>query len=112
MKADENELDIILSQSEGQFFSATFPRKPELNGHESDVGSTTQETTQETTLQTSEMILIQLRSDPTITIRDLARIIGLTPGGIKHHITKMKKEGKIKHVGPTKRGYWEITDEK
>jgi len=30
---------------------------------------------------------------------------------IKGHVTNLKKEGKLKRVGSTKSGYWEIIDE-
>ena len=65
---------------------------------------TTQETTQETTLRMLEVI----RENPTITRKELAKIIGLSEDGIKYHLDKLRKEGVIRHVGATKKGYWEV----
>ncbi len=64
-------------------------------------GTTTQETTQ-------EQIVALLRKEPTITRKTLATRIGITSDGIKHHLAKLKKAGRIRHVGPTNKGHWEV----
>ena len=59
-------------------------------------------------------ILVPIKADPSITMRDLAREIGITPQGIKWQIRKLRQAGRLKQVGPTKGGRWEIiggTDE-
>jgi len=68
-------------------------------------GKTTQQTAQETT---QEKILALLASEPSVTRRELADRIGLTPDGIKYHLAKMTSAGLIRHAGPTKAGHWEI----
>jgi ATP-dependent DNA helicase RecG len=64
-------------------------------------GTTTQETTQ-------ERMIALLRSEPSITRRQLAARVGLTPHGVKYHLEKLRSAGSIRHVGPTKAGHWEI----
>ena len=71
----------------------------------------TQESTQETNKSTQEMILEEIRKHPFTTRQQLAIIIGITPDGIKKQLDKMKKANRIKHVGPTKGGHWEIITE-
>ena len=76
-----------------------------------EITPTTQETAQEvaTTAPTSrERILALLRAEPRITRRLMAERIGLTPSGVKYHLTKLRKAGIIRHVGPTKAGRWEV----
>ena len=34
--------------------------------------------------------------------------IGVTPEGIRYHLDKLRKAGRIRHVGPTKKGRWGI----
>ena len=68
----------------------------------------TQESTQETNKSTQEMILDEIRKHPFTTRQQLAKVIGITPDGIKKQLEKLKKENRIKHVGPTKGGHWEI----
>ncbi len=67
-------------------------------------GGTTQETTQ-------ERILMLLRVHPTMTRKELAQHIGITADGIKYHLDKMRASGRIRHVGSTKKGYWEIIED-
>ncbi|NJD37114.1 MAG: winged helix-turn-helix transcriptional regulator, partial [Geobacter sp.] len=67
--------------------------------------SATQETTQETT---QEKIMTLLEHQPGITRKVLAVQVGISADGIKYHLEKLKAAGKIRHVGPTKKGHWEI----
>jgi ATP-dependent DNA helicase RecG len=62
---------------------------------------TAQETTQ-------EKILTLLRDTPSMTRKQLAGRIGRSEDGVKYHLTKLKKEGYIRHVGPTRAGRWEV----
>ena len=73
-----------------------------------DDSSVAQESTQETNKSTQEMILEEIRKHPFTTREQLAKVIGITPDGIKKQLDKMKKANLIKHVGPTKGGHWEI----
>ncbi len=78
-------------------------------------GRTTQETTQEITQETppettQERILGALRAEPALTRRALAARFGLTPDGVKYHLTKLTAAGRLRHVGPTKAGKWEVLE--
>jgi ATP-dependent DNA helicase RecG len=74
------------------------------------IGKESKETTQETT---QEKIITLIKENPRVTRKELSRIIGLTPEGIKYHLAKMAQTGIIKHIGSTKKGYWQvITDKK
>ena len=70
-----------------------------------------QETTTKNYGSTQEMILDEIRKHPFTTREQLAKVIGITPDGIKKQLDKMKKAKRIKHVGPTKGGHWEIITE-
>ena len=78
-----------------------------VSGEEPSRGSreTTQETARETT---QERIVAFLRDEPTMTRRVLAEHIGITPDGVKYHLDKLRNAGRIRHVGPTKKGRWEV----
>ena len=43
-------------------------------------------------------------------MKDLARLSGATLYSVRHHLESLKAAGRIRHVGPTKGGYWEILD--
>ena len=61
-------------------------------------------------MPTRDRILSLLRSDPTLTRAALASRIKITPEGVKYHLDKLRKAGHIRHVGPTKKGRWEILE--
>ena len=72
-----------------------------------------QKTTQETKkLSTKEQIIIELKKDATLTREDLSSLIGVSSNAIKQHLSKLKYENKIKRIGSTKAGYWEVLDVK
>ena len=53
----------------------------------------------------------ELCKTPKNTIKkQLAKVIGITPDGIKRQLDKLKKAGKIRHVCATKKGHWEIIE--
>jgi len=78
------------------WFTVVFYRRLQEGGF----SKTTQETTQE--------ILSLIRAKPTITRKELAQNINLSEEGVKYHLTQLRKKSIIKHVGSTKKGFWEI----
>lgn len=70
----------------------------------------TQETPVSTQQTTAERIMAEIRKHPFTTREQLAEVIGITPDGIKKQLDKLKKAGKIRHVGATKKGHWEIIE--
>ena len=87
-----------------------FPLSAAYQVPDSPVGSATipktnRATTQETT---QERILALLEAEPELTQRMLAERVGLTPDGVKYHLTKLRAAGAIRHVGSTKAGRWEV----
>lgn len=70
----------------------------------------TEKSTQESrkSVKTSDRILEEIKKHPFITKELLAQKIGISPDGIKKQLDKLKKTGIIRHVGPTKKGKWEI----
>ena len=59
--------------------------------------------------ETRNKILDLIAADPTITMRELAEHIGITPKGIEWQIRRLREAGRLRRVGPTKGGRWEIT---
>jgi len=80
------------------------PVETPLKGQAGDEGSTTQETTQ-------EKVLAILRKQSGATRNELADRIGITPDGIKYHLTKLRASGVIRHIDPTKSGHWEFLED-
>jgi len=61
-----------------------------------------------TKVKTGEAILTLIRENPSITRGELATHLNLTTNGIDWNLSKLKKEGRLKRIGPDKGGYWEI----
>ena len=63
---------------------------------------------------TRERILSLLAAEPTMTRARLASRLEISPEGVKYHLDKLRHERRIRHVGPTKKGRWEVlkTDQK
>ncbi len=68
------------------------------------------ETTQKPHRNHREKLLVLLKAQPDINMKDLARLSGATLYSVRHHLESLKAAGRIRHVGPTKGGYWEILD--
>ena len=64
----------------------------------------------DTTQKTTQKIVEQMRSNPTISIEELAELCGLTRDGINCNIRNLKNKGIIKRIGPDKGGHWEVID--
>ncbi|MBO7290487.1 MAG: Fic family protein [Bacteroidaceae bacterium] len=76
-----------------------------------ECNKSTQEIQDATQQTTTERIVEEIRKHPFTTREQLAGVIGITPDGIKKQLDKLKKAGKIRHVGATKKGHWEIIEE-
>ncbi len=104
---------VFETDEERSYFKTSFFIHPEFEGDEKDLEQfhkqTSVETTRKTTQKTTQKVLALIKENPYITRKELAREIGnITEDGIKYNLAKLKKEGKIKRVGPDKGGYWEI----
>lgn len=75
-----------------------------------DPRTSTQETSAATQESTQEKIIGLIRKNSKTTRVQLAHAIGITPDGVKKQLDKLKAAGRIKHVGPTKGGHWEIIE--
>jgi len=69
---------------------------------------TVEETVGETVEEASEIILNAMRNNPKVTAKDLETLTDLTRRGVEYHIDKLKKEKRIRRVGFTKGGSWEL----
>lgn len=60
---------------------------------------------------TQERILALLRENPELTGKALAEHMGITAAGVRYHLVNLREAGRIRHVGPTKKGRWEVMDD-
>ena len=60
--------------------------------------------------KTREKILALIASDSSITIKELANRLEITPKGIEWQIREMKRMGILERIGAARGGYWKIMD--
>ncbi len=71
----------------------------------------TREETREETQKTREEIISAIKVNPKLTAKELASFLDISQKGVEWHIRKLKKEGILCRVGPTKGGHWEVVDQ-
>ncbi|MEQ8763231.1 MAG: ATP-binding protein [Planctomycetota bacterium] len=103
--------EAYLEQVAGEKVETSGETTQETRGTTQETTQETRGTTQETEETTQERILDLLRQEPTLTRRALAERIGITPDGIKYHLDRLREAGRVRHVGPTKKGRWEVLGE-
>ena len=84
------------------------PKWEEGEGLEKGGQKTVEKTREKVREKTREKILRLIKENPLITTSEIAEKAGLSPKGVEWNIGKLKKEGRIKRIGPDRGGHWEI----
>jgi ATP-dependent DNA helicase RecG len=108
------QIDFV-DDRDGCLFTATVHRKPaedlELvhlaskNKGKPDIPSGKR---RENVGKASGMILNVCREKPSVTIPELAALIGITERSVQRNIQKLQKDGLLRRVGGRKEGHWEV----
>ena len=59
-------------------------------------------------LSSAEKIVVYLVSNPTASAHELSIAVNLTVKGIEKNLRALRESGRLRHVGPTKGGHWEV----
>ena len=92
------EIDFF-DDHDGCLFTATVHRKVVKSSGKSSVKSSE---------KTEEHIIALLRELPAATIPELADKLGVTTRAVEKQISKLKKSGRLRRIGPAKGGRWEV----
>jgi ATP-dependent DNA helicase RecG len=57
---------------------------------------------------TEQKILVLLAKHPAMSAPELATAVGITLKGIEWNLAKLRREHRIRHVGPRQGGVWEL----
>ncbi len=63
---------------------------------------------EETSVKTSVKILTAMQKKSSVTIPELADLIGVTERSIERNIRKLQDDSRLRRVGPDKGGHWEV----
>jgi len=68
----------------------------------------TEKSSEKSREKSSEKILDLVRQNPAFSAREIAEALGLTSRAVEKQLGKLKKEGRLKRIGPDKGGHWEV----
>jgi ATP-dependent DNA helicase RecG len=68
------------------------------------------ETTHKPLITPREKLLTLLHAQPELSMKDLADLSGASLYSVRHHLASLQAAGRLRHVGPTKGGRWEILE--
>ena len=60
--------------------------------------------------QLRDILLMQLSEQPGLSMAALAQRNNASLDSIRHHMQALQSSGRIRHVGPSRGGYWEVLD--
>lgn len=61
-------------------------------------------------MKTPQAILALLQQNNTLTLAEVADQIGKSVSAVERAARKLSDQGRLKHVGPQKGGYWEVIE--
>jgi ATP-dependent DNA helicase RecG len=67
----------------------------------------TQKSSQKGTQKSAQKILSLIQTTPSITIEQLAAELGITDRAVKKQLHNLKKQDRLKRIGPDRGGHWE-----
>ena len=67
-----------------------------------------EKSTEKTGEKSSEKILDLVRRNPAVSAREMADVLGLTSRAVEKQVSKLRKDARIRRVGPDKGGRWEV----
>jgi predicted HTH transcriptional regulator len=60
--------------------------------------------------ESSEKILSLVKIEATLSAREIALRLGITQRAVEKQIAKLRKDGRLKRVGPAKGGRWAVIE--
>ena len=84
------------------------PSNTTIKNHGETTIKTTMKNKEKTTIKVRDKVLKIIRSTPTISIDEIARICNMSRDGIIYHIKSLKKAGVLSHTPERKGGHWII----
>ena len=119
-RALENWPDIDFADDrEGCLFTVTVRRRETKSSLESGAASfessesldssDSSEKTSDGSEKSSEKIIGLLKDDPELAAREMADRLGITQRAVEKQIAKLRREGRIRRIGPDKGGRWAET---
>jgi ATP-dependent DNA helicase RecG len=91
-----------------EFFRVIFRRSAEFSMKGAGREKSREKSKEKSREKNWEKALRLLEVSPALTIRELEERLGISQAGVEKVIGKLKREGRLKRIGPDKGGHWEI----
>lgn len=69
-----------------------------------------QEMTGKSSGKTEQQVLSLLSDNSEMTIPELAEALEITTRGVEKQLAKLRRNGRLRRIGPAKGGYWEVVE--
>jgi ATP-dependent DNA helicase RecG len=92
---------------EGCLFTVTVRRSSEKS---SEKTKSSLKSSPKSSLKTEDKIVERIRQDIFITTEKLGKNLGISKRAILKQIEKLKKQGRLRRIGPARGGHWEIIE--
>ena len=104
----------FMDDHEGCLFTVTVHRKSveesELAGGISMKGQDSPKSSPKSSPKTENQILTLISEDSSITTEQLGFVLGISKRAVLRQISKLKLQGHLRRVGPTRGGHWKVSD--
>ncbi len=111
--SDTTQRDPQTDQETTQRVSDTTQKEPQTDQETTQRVSDTTQTEGSQTLTVQEQIIQELRNNPKLSRKELAKIItSVTEDGIKYHLKKLQERGFLRRIGANFGGHWEVFESK
>jgi len=77
-------------------------------GTQKTTQKTAQKSAQKGAQKSAQKIIDAIGRHVAITIDELSSQLAISPRAVKNHLHNLKKEGRLKRIGPDKGGHWEV----
>ena len=88
--------------------TAEWQVQPQLGVEERGKSSVEGQKGTEENIKSSEKILRLIQNNPSISAREIAEKMGQSARNIEKHLRNLRSKHRIRRLGPTKGGYWEV----
>ena len=105
----ENAPDVEFREI-ARLFVASFERPSAVAVTTPEIAPTTPKTAAWLQKNTKERLVQLLREQPQLSAPAIAAALGIGKDGVKYHLNQLKQTGKLRRLGPTKGGRWEVTE--
>jgi ATP-dependent DNA helicase RecG len=69
-----------------------------------------EESSEKSSEKSLEKSLSLVRIESTLSAREIALRLGITPRAVEKQIARLRKDGRLKRVGPAKGGHWHVLE--